>query len=599
MKGKFKILLSAVLVSGAMYGQVVDEPLRVVQRIGEKLIRETPFKYRLEVAPADSVFDDVEFVNFGRTFGLGRPAVAYAYTRIYSDNDKRMNIQLEHNDACKIWLNGEMVYEKKGNRALNLIYEERSVEMSFQCELPLKKGENTLLVKSETAGGQWTFYMQPPSLKGSVTVEADYASIGLHRVADVDARIADLTNWLVIGPFAPGIDTLYAPEMEFRFGTMYSGLGDEAITWTIPKIEILGNMIDPKEWGTTYQWNYHNGGVAWAMQQLSEVTNDTRYRQWANNFCDFQLSGMPFVKHQVRTLNYMNSANHFIIKTPLLDFTLAPALPFIYKLRTEGDFKNRTNYETFVNGMMKYARDEQIRLPGSSIYTRVTPEEYTTWVDDMFMGIPFLVQASLYAKDDATRKAFLDDAASQVIDFIPQVFDKKSNLYMHAHYSKRPEVKMPHWSRANGWATWAMSDVLKVLPTSHPKYKSILKQYRRHLEEVIKWQDKSGFWFNVLEYPESKPEVSGTAIFVMSIARGINYGWLDGKKYRPILEKAWKALASQVEEDGTVHNICMGTMCSEDVNYYINRPFFDDDTHGSFAVMFAGIDVYKMLNDIK
>lgn len=249
--------------------------------------------------------------------------------------------------------------------------------------------------------------------------------------------------------------------------------------------------------------------------------------------------------------------------------------------------------------MMKYARDEQIRLPGSSIYTRVTPEEYTTWVDDMFMGIPFLVQASLYAKDDATRKVFLDDAASQVIDFIPQVFDQKSNLYMHAHYSKRPEVKMPHWSRANGWATWAMSDVLKVLPTSHPKYKSILKQYRSHLEEVIKWQDKSGFWFNVLEYPESKPEVSGTAIFVMSIARGINYGWLDGKKYRPILEKAWKALASQVEEDGTVHNICMGTMCSEDVNYYINRPFFDDDTHGSFAVMFAGIDVYKMLNDIK
>lgn len=44
MKGKFKILLSAVLVSGAMYGQVVDEPLRVVQRIGEKLIRETPFQ---------------------------------------------------------------------------------------------------------------------------------------------------------------------------------------------------------------------------------------------------------------------------------------------------------------------------------------------------------------------------------------------------------------------------------------------------------------------------------------------------------------------------------------------------------------------------
>lgn len=46
------------------------------------------------------------------------------------------------------------------------------------------------------------------------------------------------------------------------------------VTWTIPKIEVLGDMIDPAPWGTTYQWNYHNGGVAWAMQQLSELTNN-------------------------------------------------------------------------------------------------------------------------------------------------------------------------------------------------------------------------------------------------------------------------------------------------------------------------------------
>jgi unsaturated rhamnogalacturonyl hydrolase len=43
--------------------------------------------------------------------------------------------------------------------------------------------------------------------------------------------------------------------------------------------------------------------------------------------------------------------------------------------------------------MLKYAKDEQVRFPGSNIYTRLTPEKYTTWVDDMFMGIPFLMQA--------------------------------------------------------------------------------------------------------------------------------------------------------------------------------------------------------------
>jgi hypothetical protein len=35
-------------------------------------------------------------------------------------------------------------------------------------------------------------------------------------------------------------------------------------------------------------------------------------------------------------------------------------------------------------------------------------------------------------------------------------------------------------------------------------------------------------------------------------------------------------------------------MCSEDENYYLQRPFYDDDTHGLFAVLFAGIEMHLM-----
>ena len=53
------------------------QPLTVVQRIGDKLIRDTPFRYRLEVAPVNRSFSNetsggMQFVDFGRTFGLGR-----------------------------------------------------------------------------------------------------------------------------------------------------------------------------------------------------------------------------------------------------------------------------------------------------------------------------------------------------------------------------------------------------------------------------------------------------------------------------------------------------------------------------------------------
>jgi len=98
-----------------------------------------------------------------------------------------------------------------------------------------------------------------------------------------------------------------------------------------------------------------------------------------------------------------------------------------------------------------------------------------------------------------------------------------------------------------------------------------------------------------LDRPDSRPEVSGTAIFVMAFARGVRHGWLERKVFEPAAWRGWNALQSQIEEDGTVHGICMGTMCADDVNYYLERPFYDNDTHGLFAVLFAGIEMHHLL----
>ena len=166
---------------------------------------------------------------------------------------------------------------------------------------------------------------------------------------------------------------------------------------------------------------------------------------------------------------------------------------------------------------------------------------------------------------------------------------------MHARYSNS-SVKLPHWSRCNGWATWAMSEVLLNLRKDHPKYAVILAHFRRHVDSLLRFQDASGFWFNVLDRPDSPKEVSGTAIFTMGIARGVKNGWLQGTKYQQAALKGWEALQTRIDTDGTVYDICVGTMCSEDVEFYVQRPFYDNDTHGLFAVLFAGIEVHNMLN---
>ena len=582
-------------------------PLQIAQSIGDKLVKETPFSYKLTLAKPNKVFSDVQTIDFGRTFLTNDPAIAYAYTILEVKEDQIFNMQLDHNDGSKIWLNGKLVYEKYGDKNITLQHLERSLEMTYSIPLNLKKGSNTLLIKSETRGKEWKVFLQPPSKKGAIiNGNILYPEIGLSKAPNVDKEVAAISNWLVVGPFEnkvvngrrSGLNTMYPPEQSIQFGEMYNGQKG-LITWTILKTDILGDVIDAKEWGTNYNWNYHNGGVAWAMEQLSEISGNHLYEKYAVNYCDFHLFGKPFVEYQVNTLNAFNSANSFFLNTPLLDFTLAPSLPIIYKLRKDTTaFKNKATYDSFIQNMMLYAKEKQLRLPGSKIFTRNTPIKYTTWVDDMFMGIPFLVQSSLLQKDPKAKKQFMDDAANQVLGFNKEVFDDAANLYVHAKYSTSNE-KLPHWSRANGWGIWSTTEVLMNLPKEDARYPIILEYYKKHTAALAALQDVSGFWLNVLDVKSSPKEVSGTAIFVMAIARGIRNGWLDEKTYRPILIKGWEALKTQIEKDGTVHNICMGSMCSTDVNYYNTRPFFDNDTHGLFAVLFACIELDKLLKEKK
>ncbi len=573
------------------------DPLVVAKLIGDKLVRETPFAYRLELESVNKEFNGMQMIDFGRNFPVSGKTSAYAYTQLETTESMEMEIQLGHNDGCAIWINGQVVYETDQNQKLEIVYDERSIDLPFRFTARLKKGINSLLIKSVTNRSDWRVYLQPPSTKGAVISKPqDFPFIGLDKMDRVDHRISAISNWLIIGPFTGNQDTdgISSSTVEPVFGQMFRG-AEGPVTWNIPKIDVVGNLIDSKPWGTNYNWNYHNGGVAWAMKILGEMSGEKKYEKYANDFCDFQLNSIPFLKYETETLGKTDVPNGMLINTPLLDFTLAPSLPLIYRLRKDTGYENRDEYVKFISKMMHYARFEQIRLPGSTIFTRTTPKKYTTWVDDMFMGIPFLIQAALYSENAADRTWYFNDAANQVLDFNKEVWDQDAGLYFHARYSDSNE-KMVHWSRANGWALWALAEVLLYLPKDHENYKPIMKHFRTHVESLVRLQDEKGLWHNVLDSQKSKLEVSGSAIFTMAIARGISEGWISEKKYGPIVQKAWDAITTQIGKDGTVRNICYGTMCSSDIDYYLNRPFYDDDTHGLFAVIFAAMEVSKMQN---
>lgn len=598
MKKHCKLIVAlALLIS---QGKAQD-PLAVIKTVADKIVRETPFKFQLVVPPNSRDFDFVKHVDLGRTFGLGKPGVAYALSQLESHSDTAFTIQVSHNDGLKIWINDKVVYEKSGDRKVNVTPRERDILLESEFPVTLHKGRNTILVKSETKGDEWIFYLQP---KDALIEERrpGCPKLSIAHLPQISADIAKLSSWLVIGPFdnavkngqRSGLQVVHGPEKEFKIGKLYEGT-----SWTIPKVEVFADVQDPRPyWGTYYNWNYHTGGVAWAMSHLGEVTGIKKYDEYGKKWTDFMLEEKPFIGYQVNELNGFQSTHHQLFHTPLLDFTAAPALPFIDRLVRQKDFSNRPAYEAFVKEVKDYVLHEQIRLPEGN-FTRETPEKYTTWVDDMFMGIPFIVQAALQSNDPKEKKALLDDAANQILAFNNQVFDPSVNLYQHAQYSEN-KVKMPYWSRANGWGIWATTEVLLHLPADHPKRKAIMAYYKKHVDALVKLQNpQTGFWHNVLNRPDSYQELSGTAIFTMAIARGINQGWLGRKQYEPYALLGWKAIESSIEPDGTVHNICVGTMSSENIEYYMDRPSVDDDSHGIIGLVFAGIEMDKLLGGSK
>ena len=58
----------------------------------------------------------------------------------------------------------------------------------------------------------------------------------------------------------------------------------------------------------------------------------------------------------------------------------------------------------------------------------------------------------------------------------------------------------------------------------------------------------------------------------------------------------WKGIETQISADGTVSNICVGTNCSNQLKDYLERPVWDNDTHGLFPVIFAAIELNNLIN---
>ena len=112
---------------------------------------------------------------------------------------------------------------------------------------------------------------------------------------------------------------------------------------------------------------------------------------------------------------------------------------------------------------------------------------------------------------------------------------------------------------------------------------------------MIAMQAPDGMWRQVVDEPGAYREESVTAMTLIAMARGVRLKWLEAKTYRPVVNRAWRALAAHVTESGAIIDICASTGSQANLRLYLDRPAVSgfDDRGGAMA-LWAALEAHEL-----
>lgn len=239
------------------------------------------------------------------------------------------------------------------------------------------------------------------------------------------------------------------------------------------------------------------------------------------------------------------------------------------------------------------------------------------WLDGLFMGAPYYAE---YTKMFHGPAADFDDVAKQFQLVDKYLYDAKTGLFYHGWDEKHNQpwanpttgTSSNFWGRGLGWYAMACVDVLDFLPANHPARPNLIAELKKVSDGIVKHQDPaSGVWWQVLDQGNRSGnylEATATAMFVYSMAKGVNKGYLS-TDYVPAILKGYQGMIknfTRTEANGQV----VLTQCCQVAGlgftsmkggprdgsfaYYISEPIIENDLKGVGPFILAGLELEKI-----
>ncbi len=209
-------------------------------------------------------------------------------------------------------------------------------------------------------------------------------------------------------------------------------------------------------------------------------------------------------------------------------------------------------------------RDLVIRAANQAFTEDGQPREamptHNEMSDAVFMGCPVLAVAGRLTGD---AKYF--DMSLRHMRFMLKLNLRKDGLHQHSPLHETA------WGRGNGFPALGLALALENIPPAHPGREEMLKAFQDHLTALIKHQDPTGAWHQVIDHPESYRELTSTCMITYAMVRGVRRGWLDAKQFAPAIEKGWEAVKVRVADSGELVDVCTGTGKMKSLRDYYDR----------------------------
>ena len=346
---------------------------------------------------------------------------------------------------------------------------------------------------------------------------------------------------------------------------------------------------------STPKWDYTQGLVLLALQQVAHRTGDARYTKYIEAYCD-------------KMIDADGKIRGYKVDEYSLDRVNAGKVLYQLYEKTRDE-----KYHKAIQMLRQQLREQPRTSEGGFWHKQRYPHQM--WLDGLYMASPFLAQ---YAKTFNEPAAY-DDVINQFVFMEKHARDDNTGLLYHGWDESREQKwanpqtgrSSAFWGRAMGWYGMGLIETLDFVPLDHPRRPELIAILQRLAEAIAKVQDpKSGVWWQVLDQPRREGnylESSASAMFTFVLLKGSRLGYID-EKYANIGRRAYDGLLHEfieVDQNGLVNiqravaGAGLGSNPEKDryrdgtYEYYISEKVRSNDPKAIGPFIFASLEMER------